>query len=395
MSLLQTCKNVYHFFQAHAWRVWYGFPDTGMHIYGITGTNGKTTTSHFLAEILTASVGKNRVGLLTTINIRIGEHEEVNETKLTTLPSKKVYATLAEMKRQGVTHVVLEITSHALHQHRLAGVRFDGGIITNIEREHLNYHNTMKEYVAAKLRILRYLKPHAPLVYKGDDAFLTKHVVLRAAVRPDVKRITFTREQAAGLDISMLGEVNKENALSAKLLAEAVGIPKAVIQTGIKGLKSVAGRMQEVPNSRGVRIIIDYAVTPAALERLYKDVKNTTQGSVFAVLGAAGLRDRGKRPDMARIVATYSDLVVITREDPWTEPEEQIFQDLEEGLRDKQNWKRIEDRREAISHVLSHAKSGDTVVITGKGAEMGMGIGKDVVSWNDTKVVLEILNGAS
>ncbi|MBI1833382.1 MAG: hypothetical protein HYR90_01005 [Candidatus Andersenbacteria bacterium] len=390
--LYQQLKNIYHFFQAHLWRTVYGRPDKALHLYGVTGTNGKTTTCHMVAGILAAEYGAEKVGMLTTINVRLGTTENVNETKLTTLPSKLVYSYLRQMKDAGLTHAVLEMTSHALDQHRLAGLQLDGAIITNIEREHLNYHRTMEEYTRTKLRITGYLKPKSPFVYKSDDEWIAKGISSLLGLKDRLRFIPFTTAEAKEVTTPMAGSVNQENALSASKLAAALGVSSSVIQRGIGTVRYVPGRMEEVKNNRGLRIIIDYAVTPAALDRLYHDAKGKTSGKVFALLGAAGLRDRGKRADMAKIVASYTDLLVITREDPWTEPEEQIFQDLEKGLQDtKTKWQRIIDRRAAIEFLLAQAHSGDTVVVTGKGAETGMGVGKDIIPWSDKKIIQESL----
>jgi UDP-N-acetylmuramoyl-L-alanyl-D-glutamate--2,6-diaminopimelate ligase len=234
----------------------------------------------------------------------------------------------------------------------------------------------------------------------------------------------------------------------------AAGVPEQAIKRGIDAVKSVPGRMDWIEGEP--RVLIDYAVTPDALERLYKDVRQQTRGKVYAVLGACGMRDRGKRPDMARVVAQYADELVLTREDPWTEDEEQIFADLEKGLlgeagvestgreetarslstslyalfarprpvppaggraeindsrtahygaklrpvssrlaMNKSFWKRIVDRREAIKYCLEKAGPEDVVVITGKGAETGMAVGKKVVPWNDKAVVLELFEELS
>ena len=169
MRLYQQLKNIGHYFESHLWRVIYGMPDKNMHIYGVTGTNGKTTTSYLLTSILEQAHGKEHVGMLTTVAFRIAGFDEINKTKMTTLPSKKIFAYLARMKKQNVTHVVLETTSHALDQNRFAGIRFDGAVILNISREHLDYHQTIEQYAAAKEKITQYLKKDAPLVGKQDD----------------------------------------------------------------------------------------------------------------------------------------------------------------------------------------------------------------------------------
>ena len=389
----QALKNVYHFLQAHLWRAWYGFPDRALTLYGITGTNGKTTTSYILRSILAAQYGEEKVGMLTTVVFRIGSQEILNETKMTTLPSRLVFSYLQQMKHAGVTHAVLEMTSHALDQNRLAGIRLAGAIILNIEREHLDYHKTMEEYVRAKLCIRKYLKPKAPLIVKGDDGWIKKGLAEFPISNFQFPILKFTTDQAKEIKSSLEGDANKENVLAARMLAEAAGVSSAVTDAGVAAVTHVPGRMEWLETDQGFRIVIDYAVTPDALERLYSYVRSIAKGRVLALLGAAGLRDRGKRPDMARAVAKYADVLVLTREDPWTESEEQIFQDLEKGLvNTKVDWKRIIDRREALRYLLQQAGPDDVVVVTGKGAERGMGVGKEVIPWNDREVILDLLS---
>lgn len=372
------------------WRLFYGFPDKGMHIYGITGTNGKTTTSYILASILEKAYGMEKVGMLTTVAFKVAGKEEFNETKMTTLPSRKIFAYLARMKKVGVTHVVLEVTSHALDQYRLAGIRFDGAIILNIAREHLDYHKTMEQYAAAKEKITTLLKLGAPLVGKQDDKIVRD--MLNRAEKKGVQVVRMTAQDIEHTDTPLTGSINKENSAAAKLLARALGISEEKIRVGIDSVKAVPGRMETIEKD-GVTVIIDYAVTPDALERLYKEVRSNTAGRVLAILGAAGKRDRGKRPDMARAVAKYADRIVLTREDPWTESEEQIYKDLEVGLQNisHEKWERIIDRKKAIATLIKDAKPGDFVIVTGKGAERGMGVGREIIPWNDREVIEEIL----
>lgn len=386
----QLAKNIYHYLQAHVWRLVYGSPDKMLRLYGVTGTNGKTTTCYLLASILEQAHGADRVGMLTTVGLRVGDVTETNKTKLTTLPSKLLFKYLKQMKQAGVTHVVLEMTSHALDQNRLAGITLDGAIILNVAREHLDYHVTLDAYAAAKERIVLYLKPGAPLVGKKDDAYVGP--MLERAKKRGITVSSFTSKSAANTSVALGGRVNQENATAASLLMRAVGVSGDVVKAGLQTLSSVPGRMEWVETHKGFRVLIDYAVTPDALERLYGDVQKETSGRVLALLGAAGLRDRGKRPDMARVVAEHSDELVITREDPWTESEEQIFSDLEKGLVNISTaWQRIVDRKEALEYLLQQAKPGDVVVVTGKGAEEGMGIGKEIVPWNDRAVIEDVL----
>lgn len=384
MRLYQQLKNIYHFFQAHLWRIVYGFPDKGLKLYGVTGTNGKTTTCIVLGSMLRQEHGREKVGLLTTIVFWLGEDEIVNETKMTTMKSRDVFQNLATMKKRGVTHVVLEVTSHALDQYRLAGLVLQGAIITNIAREHLDYHITMEAYAKAKLQILHYLRPNAPFVANNK-------IPIPKTQNPIIK---FSSEEAKSVQTPLPGEFNRENVLAAMKLARAVGISEQAIQKGIEAVTHVPGRIEYVNAPQGFKAVIDYAVTPDALEKLYQHVSalRQAQGKIYAILGAAGLRDRGKRPDMSGVVAQYVDELVLTREDPWTEPEEQIFSDLEAGLREaKIPWRKIVDRREALAYFIQKAQPGDVIVVTGKGAERGMAIGKEIIPWHERTVVEELI----
>ncbi|MBI3255460.1 MAG: hypothetical protein HYZ63_00640, partial [Candidatus Andersenbacteria bacterium] len=252
------------------------------------------------------------------------------------------------------------------------------------------YHQTMEAYAAAKSKIISYLRKDAPLIGKSSDARVEK--ILQLAEKSGCKVVRFTSGQAKNTAVAMPGDVNKENALAASLLARSVGIAEEKIQSGIMSVTKVPGRMESVTSPQGFTVIIDYAVTPDALDRLYSFAKAQSKGKVYGVLGACGMRDRGKRPDMARIVKKYTDFLAITREDPWTEPEEQIFNDLEKGLdKNDSSWKRIVDRKEALTYVLSQAKAGDVVVATGKGAETGMAIGNKIVPWNEKEIISLLL----
>ncbi|PIT98294.1 MAG: hypothetical protein COT71_01495 [Candidatus Andersenbacteria bacterium CG10_big_fil_rev_8_21_14_0_10_54_11] len=416
MGVFQQLKNVYHFFQAHYWRIFYGRPDAGMSLYAVTGTNGKTTTCWLLASILREHLSAKRVGMLSTVAFWVGEREQVNETKMTSLDSRQVYRLLAAMRRAGVTHAVVEVTSHALDQHRLAGLSFDAGIFLNISREHLDYHGTMERYAAAKARLLATLTPGGVVVGKEDDSAVAR--ILDAARRRGLVVVTFTAAAAMTYTTSLPGKFNQENTAAAWLLAASLGVLPETIERAIARVHQVPGRMEWVDPPGGApgaaalpRVLIDYAVTPAALARVYQEVRLQLQhsgrsGRLFAVLGAAGRRDRGKRPAMARAAAQYADAVVLTREDPWTEDEEQIFRDLESGLspetggiqtdgQRKIHWRRIADRREAIRWCIGVAGPQDAVVVTGKGAETGMAVGKKIIPWSDREVIQTLLAEAT
>lgn len=390
MRVYQQLKNIYHWLQSQGWRAYYRWPDRGLTLYGVTGTNGKTTTCFVVASILEKEYGAEKVGMLTTVAFRIGTQTKTNTTKMTTMGSRAVFRYLSLMKTKGVKHVVMEITSHALDQHRLAGLQFAGAIITNISREHLDYHKTMEAYTQAKGKIIGYLKSNAPLVGKEDDQYVT--TILQVARAQHSVVIPFTKKEAQSVHTPLPGDVNKENVLAARKLAKAVGISEQAIEAGVNACTSVPGRMEWIESAKGIRVLVDYAVTPDSLEKLYQYVQSLHPPRIFGIIGAAGLRDRGKRSQMAQIISQYADEMVVTREDPWTESEEQIFSDLEQGLhRTQKPWRRIVDRKEALVYLIQKAGKGDIIVVTGKGAETGMAVGTTIIPWNEKEIIRELL----
>lgn len=388
---LQYVKNIYHYLQAQLWRAYYGWPDKQLRIYGITGTNGKTTTAIVLGTILRAHRGQQHVGLFSTEVFWIGEVEEPNETHMTSIDARILFASLRTMVRSGVTDVVLELTSHALHQHRLAGISLSGAIITNITHEHLDYHHTMEAYSAAKAKIADYLRPDTALVVNTDDSWVQKVCRNIRRRRPDLQILAFTAEQAAAVKTLLPGDFNRENVLAATVLARHIGIDDDTITRALGEIRSIPGRMEYLEHPRGFKVLIDFALTPDALERLYRSIKPDVIGRLVAVFGAAGQRDRTKRPLLTQIAAKYVDELVLTQDEPYTEPEQQIYAELEAGLVDATvPWRRIEDRREALAYAISKAQAGDVVVVTGMGNYHTRVVGTKHVPWNDKAVVLEL-----
>jgi len=398
----QQMKNVYHAWQSHWWRMIYGWPDRQLKMYGVTGTNGKTTTCLVLGHILRVAHGKEKVGLLSTEVFWFGEKEEVNVTHMTSTDARVVFRILRRMVDQGVKYVVIEMTSHALDQNRLAGIRLAGAIITNITSEHMDYHKTMEGYSQAKLRIIYYLNKAAPLIINGDDEWTEKGLTKFQISNFKFPIRRFTRADARDVDTSLLGDFNKENVLAASLLAEAIGIDRDVITRVIRNVPAVPGRVEwinldieklEIRNQERLpRVLIDFALTPDALDKLYKYVRGEVSGKIIAVFGAAGRRDREKRPKITAIVAQYADEIVLTQDEPYEDDEEQIYRELEKGLVDATiPWQRIEDRREAIRYALMQAGPRDAVVITGMGNYPVRMVGKEALPWRDKDVVLELL----
>ncbi|OGI25029.1 MAG: hypothetical protein A3J76_02225 [Candidatus Moranbacteria bacterium RBG_13_45_13] len=451
----QSIKNIYHLFQAVLANVWYGFPSRRLLVIGVTGTNGKTTTVQMIAKILEEAGQK--IAVASTINFKIGEKEWVNETKLTTLSIFGLQKHLREAVRAGCEYAVIEITSHALDQNRAWGTDFDVAVITNITREHLDYHGTMEKYAKAKERLFKivsknqsgvsvvnlgmefaenFLKypagekygyclemPASPKLQRGGhnvecppasicEVFRAGRTQghsakLKTIIARNIKlgikntRYQISASPAGGQDtnfqINLPGEFNVENALAATCVGLSQDIPLEKIAEALAKIKGVPGRMEQIENDRELNIIVDYAVTPDSLKKLYDYINGLKKknAKVIAVFGACGERDRGKRPIMGEIVARAADYAIVTNEDPYGEDPQQIIDEVFAGVKkhkeENENAWRILDRREAIKKALRIAKPGDIVVVTGKGAEEIMAVGDDRISWNDPRAIREVL----
>lgn len=403
----QSLKNIFHLGEAILGNILYGFPAKRLVIIGVTGTNGKTTTTQFIARILEFS-GK-RVAVASTINFKIAGEEIVNTSKLTTLSRLRLQKFLREAVTAGCTHAVLEVSSHALDQSRIWGIPCDIAVMTNVTREHLDYHQTMTQYRRAKQRLFlkadravisldmqepEYFHPDTkkPVIFysiKNQNAHL-----LAQNIELDFNGTEFTVE-GVRFRLHIPGFFNIENAMASLGVAQLLGIDFATAKEALESVMSVPGRMELVPNSMNADIIIDYAVTPDAFEKVYASILplKIPGTKIIHVFGACGERDRGKRPLMGEIASSYADIVILTNEDPFHEDAERIIDDIERGVTKKKDkeYFRIFDRREAIHKALSLMEIGDIVLITGKGAETSMAIGNKRLSWSERAVVEEEL----
>ncbi|MDP2838374.1 MAG: UDP-N-acetylmuramoyl-L-alanyl-D-glutamate--2,6-diaminopimelate ligase [Candidatus Moranbacteria bacterium] len=417
-------KNIYHLAHAIAANLCYGFPGRKLIVIGVTGTNGKTTTSQFIARIL-MQAGK-KVAMASTINFQIGERAWVNDSKFTTLSSWKLQKFLRDAVAEGCEYVVIETSSHALDQNRVWGIPYAIAVMTNVTREHLDYHGTMARYRAAKRRLFRLAtKAVVNLDMKDPEYFcnlssktgekkkqaLTYSVkdpqahLLATDITLDFKGTEFTVGEIH-VHLNIPGLFNIENALAALGVARLLQIDFSVAAAALGSVTGVPGRMALVPNHINADILIDYAVTPDAFEKLYASILplKIPGSKIIHVFGACGQRDRGKRPQMGEIASSYADIIILTNEDPFYEDPEQIIDDIERGVTKKKKnpardtaqsavggYFRIFDRREAIHKALTLAEIGDIVLVTGKGAEVSMAIGATHVPWNERQVVEEEL----
>jgi UDP-N-acetylmuramoyl-L-alanyl-D-glutamate--2,6-diaminopimelate ligase len=427
--LPQKIKNVYHLGQASLANLIYGFPSKNIKVIGVTGTNGKTTTCQMIAKILEES-GK-KVAMASTINFKLGKKEWVNKTKFTTLSSFQVQKFINEAVKEECDYLILEISSHSLDQYRVAGVKFHAAVITNITREHLDYHKTMTEYRLAKIKLFEDVetavvnldmeKPEEFLEFgeeKYGYATQVKSEKLKVKSHNSKLKVIEAEDIELGADgsiyrlkninfkLNLPGLFNVENALAATCVGLSENVDLEKIRTAFEKIKNVPGRLENIENNKGFKIIVDYAVTPDSLDKLYAYLAGIqkTGTRIISVFGSCGERDRGKRPIMGEIVGRCADYAIVTNEDPYFEDPEQIIDEVFSGVvginSDKTNAKhkeekincwRIMDRREAIKKALQLAKPGDIVVVTGKGAEEMMAFGKKRIPWNDKKVILEEL----
>ena len=388
---------------------WYGNPAGEMTMIGITGTNGKTTTTYLVKHILEDCLGA-KVGLVGTIQNMIGD--EVLHTERTTPESLELQALFRHMADAGCTHVVMEVSSHALCLHRVDGVTFDVGVFTNLTQDHLDFHKTMEEYCRAKAMLFARSKVGAVNV---DDpwakeilAHATCPVITYSAkgqaaleatdIRLEPHHVAFTAhyqgtETACTLGIP--GAFSVYNALSALSAALALGIAPEKAAASLATARGVKGRAEVVPTpGKDYTVLIDYSHTPDSLENILKTVREFARGRVIAVFGCGGDRDPIKRPIMGKIAADLADLVVVTSDNPRTEDPMAIIDQILVGIpKDQTPTTVIENRRQAIRWAMDNARAGDVIVLAGKGHETYQEIGHEKFHLDEREEVAAHLMG--
>lgn len=405
---------------------YHAFPARRLVIIGVTGTDGKTTTSHLIHSVLQAA--GLRAGFISTVAADLGSQLADTGLHVTTPGAPQTQGYLAQMAAAGLTHCVLEMTSHGLAQGRLNGVDVDVAVMTNVTHEHLDYHGTFEGYRAAKGRLFEMLarsqrKPGQPKVsvVNADDpsadffaAFPADRVIhyglgagadFRAAdvvYGPDGTRFTLRHEgQADALHVRLAGAFNVHNALAAAAACRAQGIPMDTIQRGLLAAPAVPGRMERIDEGQPFTAIVDFAHTPNALKNALEAARAMLPpgGRVIAVFGSAGLRDREKRRLMAETSARLADLTVLTAEDPRTEPLDAILQAMADGCVaqggiEGQTFIRVPDRGAALYRACQMAQPGDIVIACGKGHEQSMCFGTVEYPWDDRAALRSALRGA-
>ena len=386
---------------------WSGHPSRRLQVIGVTGTDGKTTTTHLLGELLNRAGIKTRV--LSTINVP-GVHT-------TTPPAPILHRLLKEALEDGCAAAVLEVTSHALAQDRIAGVKFAGAVLTNVTPEHLDYHQDFARYRDTKARLFK-LAPLA-VVNRDDPSFkvfkeaaagrTAAYSIKSRSAEFSVRNLALesggssfelvTPRGGIEINLPLPGEYNVQNALAAAAAASLLSdLPLAVIKEALEGFDpaDLTGRFDRISEIKGPQVVVDFAHTPAALGKVLNHAARfkSAGGRLVVVFGAAGERDREKRPKMGEVAARTADLAVLTSEDPRGEDPREIIDEIargcfSEGAVEGKNFVRIPDRRRAIRFALKKARKNDLVLVLGKGHETTMAIGEREHPWSDREVVLE------
>lgn len=384
----------------------YGHPAAHLCSVGITGTNGKTTVSFMLREIFNAA--GRRPGLLGTVRYEIGGR--VLPAVRTTPESPDVQSMLSQMDRSGCDSVIMEVSSHALDQHRVEGIRFDVGVFTNLTQDHLDYHGTLEEYFSVKARLFNQVKGFA--VINRDDP---RGRQLLAEKRFSAEAVSYGFEEGASVrasdpitaadgsrmhvtspwgdaDISLklIGRFNLNNALAAFAAAGALGIPVETICNALSGMDNVPGRMESV-GSKNKRVFVDYAHTDDALHNVLQALREITPGRLVVVFGCGGNRDTGKRRLMGEAVSRRADYSIVTSDNPRNEIPEKIAADIAAGFDSERKYEIILDRREAIQRGVGLIGKKDVLLVAGKGHETVQEAAGAIFPFDDRETVREVL----
>jgi UDP-N-acetylmuramoyl-L-alanyl-D-glutamate--2,6-diaminopimelate ligase len=390
----------------------YGNPAKGLRVIAVTGTNGKTTTINYINEILKEA--GHKTAMFSTALIEIDGDTQLNDLNATVGTTERMQEFFRDAKRAGVDYVVLEITSHALQQHKLDGVPIEVAVMTNLTQDHLDYHKTMEQYAAAKAKLFSGSPKF--IVLNRDDAWFDyydkfpagslkinygKHVDAEARIdyvklykKGSEANIIVDHQTKVELATALPGMYNVYNMVAAASAAYLLGIKIDDIVEGIANLDGVPGRFERVVEGLDYDVIVDYAHTPDALDQLLQAAKEVTKNRVILVFGATGDRDKTKRPIMGEIAARLADRIILTDEESYSEDPQVIRDQVRDGIETAgatAKLTEIPDRREAIEKALSIARKDDIILITGMGHEQYRIVNGEKLPWNDGEIIRELV----
>lgn len=391
----------------------YGHPAKHLRVIAVTGTNGKTTTVNYLNEILKEAGYKT--AMFSTATIEIAGDAKRNDLNATVASTARMQQFFLEAKRKKVDFVVMEFPSHAIHQHKLAGVPVEMAIMTNLTQDHLDYHGTMEAYAEVKSRLFanepkyivlnrddewfdyfdKFIASDQKITY-GEHEEAEAHIDNVKLYRKGTEAtVTIDHQTKLELATNLPGEFNVYNMTAAVAAAYLLGVKLTDIVEGVANLEAVPGRFERIDESQPYDVIVDYAHTPDGLEKLLTAARNITKRRVLLVFGACGDRDKAKRPIMGEIAARLADRIFLTDEESYSEDPKQIREMIYKGIEDVKGGvmktTEIEDRREAIAKALQVAGKGDIVLVTGMGHEMYRIVNGKRIPWNDSEVIRELL----
>ncbi len=395
-----------HAFLAELCANWFDNPQKKMKIIGVTGTNGKTSVCYMLKQIFEFCGYKT--GLIGTIQNMVGD--EILPAKNTTPGIFDLYSLFAKMVRADCQYVVMEVSSHSLEQRRVEGISFAAGIFTNLTQDHLDYHLTMENYFAAKEKLFLFCEQ---AIVNLDDTYgkrlvenslcpIATYSVKRNESTFSAKNINYRPD---GVDYDMVGygtigrihlktagKFSVYNSMAAAVCAKQLGLPLPKITEALGCLSGVKGRAEVVPCDRDFTIIIDYAHTPDGLQNILNTFKECPKNRLIVLFGCGGDRDKTKRMQMGAIAVRLADYVIVTSDNPRTEESAAIIADIVKGMKDIATpYKVIENRKEAIHFAVENAKSGDIIVLAGKGHETYQIIGRETFPFDEREVIAEAL----
>ncbi len=394
-------------------RARYGNPAKGLKVIAVTGTNGKTTTLNFINEILKEAGYKT--AMFTTAVIEVAGNRKINDLNATVPTTDQITRFFRDAKRAKVDYTLLEVTSHALDQHKLDGVPVMAAVMTNLTQDHLDYHKTMDAYAAAKAKLFvgepefivlnrddewfeyfdQYAAGAQKITYGKHDEAEAKIEYTKLYRKGSEATVVIDHQTKLDLATALPGEFNIYNMVAAAAAAYLLGVKLDDIIEGVANLEGVPGRFERVVEGLEYDVIVDYAHTPDALEKFLTAAKEIAKNRVILVFGATGDRDKGKRPIMGEIASRLADRVFLTDEESYNEDPDAIRAEIMQGIEAAKGTAKtteIADRREAIKKALSVAKKGDIVLITGMGHEKFRVENGKKIPWNDAEVVRELLD---
>ena len=398
------------FVLGHLAASYYGHPTQSLTLIGVTGTNGKTTIATLLAGVL-QQLGK-RVGCLSSVNYQLGPDRAVAATH-TTPDTIRLHKYMAEMKQAGCTHVTMEVSSHGIHQQRIVGLDFDGGVFTNITHDHLDYHKTFDAYLGVKKSFFDALPSHAFALVNADDPRGLLMLQNTQAQRQHTYSLRSPGDYSAriiedtphGLTLRIAdrevtfrlsGSFNAYNLVAIAASAHVLGMDMEEVLRVLSDLPGVPGRLEHLPNTRNIHVIIDFAHTPDALEQVLKNLSTWAKQAharLLSVVGCGGNKDKTKRPYMGKMACKYSDISFFTSDNPRDEDPSVIIQDMQQALTasELRSVYSIVDREEAIAAALDAAESKDILLVAGKGCETFQEIAGHKESYSDKAILEQLL----